>query len=148
MWREGGVFFMLQTVKIDYFTVCYFYKTKPRPKSKMSDTNNSCSVSFTFMVYPENSRMFGKIDCYVRRDEDAPIDVHIKKIIVRWFNYLRKTDPALPELDVSKICVGVLGIYPDELLRPTSMERGAFDFYYDAWMGIGYMRGNEIKQVW
>ena len=117
----------------------------------MSDTNNKYAVSFTFMVYPEKSRMFGKINCYVRCDDDAPIDVHIQNIVVRWFNYLRKADPGLPELDVSKICVGVLGICiidSDELLRPTLMERGAFDFYYDTWIGIGYMRGSEIKQVW
>jgi hypothetical protein len=114
------------------------------------------SVSFTFIIFPEKMRFYGKINCYrcLYGDEEA-IDLYVEKLVIKWLNYMRKAEPKLPEIMSSNICVGIIGTSssysPPEALFPcdtTYKEKGAFDFYYDAWMGEAYFNGERIKVVW
>ena len=115
-----------------------------------------CSISFTFRIFPEGMRFFGKINCYRRiYGEEEAMDLYVEKLLVKWLNYMRDADPKLPEIVSSNICVGIIGTSsnysPPEALFPcdtTYKEKNAFDFYYDAWMGDAYFNGERIKVVW
>lgn len=113
-----------------------------------------CSISFTFRIFPERMRFFGKINCYRRHyGEEEAMDLYVEKLVIKWLNYMRNANPLLA--DSSNICVGILGtstIYsPSESLFPCDTsykEKDIFDFYYDAWMGEAYFNGERIKKVW
>jgi hypothetical protein len=113
----------------------------------MSTLAPSYAVSFTFTL-DGNTRLFGKINSYCHSSEnDGQIDIYISKLLVKWL------DPTTPP--EHNLRVGVLGIYP--IVCPadspfpcdTSIsEVTAFDFYYDTWMGRGFLFGNEVTVVW
>ncbi len=106
------------------------------------------SVSFTFTI-DGTTRLFGKINSYCHSSEDdGQIDIYISKLLVKWF------DPTML-LPQQNLRVGVLSISPivcpaDSLFPcdTSPMEQSAFDFYYDTWMGRGFVFGKEVSVVW
>jgi hypothetical protein len=119
----------------------------------MSTLAPSYAISFTFTL-DGKTRLFGKINSYCHSSEDnGQIDVYISKLLVKWLNYARQADPNLPE--TPNLRVGVLSISP--IICPadamficdtSTMEQSAFDFYYDTWMGRGFLFGKEVPVVW
>jgi len=110
------------------------------------------AVTFIFDI--DGTRRYGKVNSYCHSNEDdGAIDLYIDRLLVKWLNYAREADPNLPE--TPNLRVGVLNISP--IICPADAmfvcdtspkEQTAFDFYYDTWMGRGFLFGNEVKIVW
>ena len=117
--------------------------------NNMSTLAPRYAVSFTFTL--DGTRRFGKINSYIHSSEhDGQIDIYISKLLVKWLTY---SDPNTPQ--EHNLRVGVLGISP--IVCPADvpfpcdtspMEQSAFDFYYDTWMGRGFLFGNEVSVIW
>jgi len=120
----------------------------------MSALTNTPRYAVTFIFDIDGTRRYGKINSYCHSSEDdGAIDLYIDRLLVKWLNYARQADPNLPE--TPNLRVGVLSISP--IICPVDamfvcdtspMEQSAFDFYYDTWMGRGFLFGNEVKIVW
>ena len=108
----------------------------------------------TFIFDTDGTRRYGKINSYCHSSEDhGQIDRLIAGLLAKWLNYARQADPALPE--TTHVNVGILSISPiicpaDALFicDTSPMEQSAFDFYYDTWMGRGFLFGKEVRIVW
>ena len=109
----------------------------------------------TFIFDIDGTRRYGKINsyCHSSEEDNGQIDVYISKLLAKWLNYARQADPNLPE--TPNMRVGVLSISPiicpaDALFvcDTSPMEQSAFDFYYDTWMGMGFLFGKEVPIVW
>ena len=107
------------------------------------------AVTFIFDI--DGTRRYGKINSYCHSNEDdGAIDRHIDRLLIKWLTY---SDPNTPQ--EHNLRVGILSISPiicpADVLFPcdTSIsEVTAFDFYYDTWMGRGFLFGKEVPVVW
>ena len=120
----------------------------------MSALTNTPRYAVSFIFDIDGTRRYGKINSYCHSSEDhCQIDRYIARLLVKWLNYARHADPNLPE--TSNPRVGVLSISPiicpSDVLFPCDAsisEETAFDFYYDTWIGRGFLFGKEVKIVW
>lgn len=114
----------------------------------MSSLTNTSRYAVTFIFDIDGTRRYGKINSYCHSNEDdGAIDRHIDRLLIKWLNY---TYPNLPNLRVGILSISPI-ICPTDLLficDTSPMEQSAFDFYYDTWMGRGFLFGKEIQIIW